>query len=182
MTKIPLWMLEGKFKEYYEDSDDSSSSSEDLEEEPKEDHLQSQPSQLFPPLELYPPLEPDQLRLFAVHETEPQLVLSLIVANFERCPRYYAISYYWGEQPTSQIVTCNGNHTIHITPHLEAGIRSACVKMDTSFFWVDAICINQTDDAEKASQVAQMSRIFSTPVVSGVFVWLGVAENDSEGR
>lgn len=141
---------------------------------------------------LYPPLKPGELRVFAVLETSPQLVLFLKAFKFEAFPAYYAISYCWGQQPTSRTAICNGR-TIHVTPHLEAGIRSASIHMRAFFFWVDAISINQTDDAEKASQVAQMWRIFSSgrafsftlidgvvADVGGVFVWLGVADNDSD--
>lgn len=37
--------------------------------------------------------------------------------------------------------------------------------------WIDAICINQHDLAEKARQIPLMTRIYST--AARVLVWLG---------
>lgn len=41
----------------------------------------------------------------------------------------------------------------------------------SEYFWVDAICINQENDAEKASQVALMGHIYKR--AQSVIVWLG---------
>lgn len=45
-------------------------------------------------------------------------------------------------------------------------------------FWVDALCISQDDEKEKADQVASMTQIFQN--ASRVIVWLGQEENGSE--
>ena len=44
--------------------------------------------------------------------------------------------------------------------------------------WIDAICINQEDDVEKAVQVAHMQSIYAR--AEEVFVWLGASEDDSD--
>lgn len=43
--------------------------------------------------------------------------------------------------------------------------------------WIDAICINQTDAAERSAQVAIMSEIYST--AKDIFVWLGVEDKSA---
>ncbi|KAH6712545.1 heterokaryon incompatibility protein-domain-containing protein [Leptodontidium sp. MPI-SDFR-AT-0119] len=43
--------------------------------------------------------------------------------------------------------------------------------------WADAICINQTDDAERSREVLQMGSIYSNAIQ--VIVWLGPSEDDS---
>ncbi|KAH6633778.1 hypothetical protein C7974DRAFT_471838 [Boeremia exigua] len=42
---------------------------------------------------------------------------------------------------------------------------------ELEYFWIDAICINQADDSEKALQVAQMGEIFQA--AEHVIIWLG---------
>ncbi|KAK7187683.1 heterokaryon incompatibility protein [Paraphaeosphaeria sporulosa] len=43
--------------------------------------------------------------------------------------------------------------------------------------WIDAICINQTDDEEKSKQVAMMGDVFS--LASCVTAWLEPEEDRS---
>jgi hypothetical protein len=43
--------------------------------------------------------------------------------------------------------------------------------------WIDAICINQEDNAEKGQQVQSMAKIYAK--ASRVIVWLGEAASDS---
>ncbi|GAB1205249.1 hypothetical protein APSETT445_003922 [Aspergillus pseudonomiae] len=49
--------------------------------------------------------------------------------------------------------------------------------IDNQQFWIDAICINQDDIAERNAQVAIMSMIYTK--ASGVFVWLGVDDEST---
>ena len=44
--------------------------------------------------------------------------------------------------------------------------------------WIDAICINQKDDAEKAVQVRQMQLIYAR--TSHLVIWVGEASEDSD--
>lgn len=54
-------------------------------------------------------------------------------------------------------------------------LYAALLQLRDPFFervlWVDAICINQSDEEEKAQQVTSMTRIFG--LASRVIVWLG---------
>ena len=47
-----------------------------------------------------------------------------------------------------------------------------------SFYWCNALCINQNDDQEKGHQVNQMGQIYSE--AQKVLVWLGVADSETE--
>lgn len=44
----------------------------------------------------------------------------------------------------------------------------------TDWLWVDAICIDQSNDEERASQVSRMGRIYSS--ASETVAWLGKDE------
>src|SRR5271163_753430 len=67
---------------------------------------------------------------------------------------------------------------LHITPNLHEALRCIFSASKCHMLWVDAICIDQRDDLEKALQVASMHRIFQS--AKGVFVWLGQADSDSD--
>ena len=53
----------------------------------------------------------------------------------------------------------------------EEGWSSGLVADVNSPIWIDALCINQDDAAERASQVQLMGRVFQD--ASCVFAWLG---------
>ncbi|KAK0713942.1 heterokaryon incompatibility protein-domain-containing protein [Lasiosphaeria miniovina] len=57
-----------------------------------------------------------------------------------------------------------------------AGVRAHNAPNDFTI-WADAICINQSDLAEKSSQVALMSSIYSS--AARVVGWLGEAAGES---
>ncbi|TQN73130.1 Heterokaryon incompatibility protein 6, OR allele [Colletotrichum shisoi] len=85
---------------------------------------------------------------------------------------YVAMSYSWGpEQPTASIIL-NGTE-VDVRVNLEAGLRRFRT-MD--YFkrggkvWIDALCINQDDEAEKASQIPLMGSIYK--LAANVIVWL----------
>lgn len=44
--------------------------------------------------------------------------------------------------------------------------------------WIDAICINQTSDKEKSTQVAKMHHIYNK--AQSVYVWLGKEKDGSD--
>jgi hypothetical protein len=46
-------------------------------------------------------------------------------------------------------------------------------------FWIDAICINQQDDDERAIHTRKMNIVYRSAKL--VFVWLGKAENAPDG-
>ncbi|EFQ35690.1 heterokaryon incompatibility protein [Colletotrichum graminicola] len=94
---------------------------------------------------------------------------------------YVAMSYSWGpEQPTASIYL-NGME-VDVRVNLAAGLRRFRT-MDYfkrgGKIWVDALCINQSDAAEKASQIPLMSSIYK--LAANVIVWLGLETGGSSG-
>jgi hypothetical protein len=68
--------------------------------------------------------------------------------------------------------------SLDITPHLLEGLKSIYITSGVSSIWIDAICINQADDDEKAVQVAKMHHIYRK--AKFVVVWLGAAQDGSD--
>ena len=90
-------------------------------------------------------------------------------------PRYEALSYVWGEQADLLSLQLN-NHTISVSQNLHSALQqlrlgSSDEDASTRRLWVDAICINQSDNAEKSQQVMQMTEIYAG--ADRVLVWLG---------
>lgn len=93
---------------------------------------------------------------------------------------YVALSYAWGPpEPTAEI-TVNGK-TVAVRANLEAALRRFR-KLEYFRFggriWIDSLCINQADEAEKQRQVAMMASVYSN--AGNVVVWLGPEANDSD--
>ena len=103
---------------------------------------------------------------------------------------YEAVSYCWGEvNDTVNITlrcanwtTATAHSSEHawtsqqykVTRNLDSLLRAFRLRDKHRILWVDAICINQSDPAEKTHQVGSMGSIYSS--ASGVLVWLGKAD------
>ncbi|PNP38003.1 hypothetical protein TGAMA5MH_10102 [Trichoderma gamsii] len=97
---------------------------------------------------------------------------------------FEALSYQWGSPNnpgTAFVKPSTGNAivaTFSIGKNLESALRHLRYTSKPRTLWIDAICINQNDNAEKAAQVIRMADIYS--LAARVVVWLGPAEDDSE--
>ena len=127
------------------------------------------------PLYQYLPIE--NIRLLSVEEVDGRLVYSLETFRKDEVPEYDALSYCWGEDVRSSSIVCNG-HTLDITPCLSSALQEV-LKFEKGHrpLWVDAICLNQRDEDEKAIHVLQMYSIFTN--ASQVVVWLGDADAET---
>lgn len=65
---------------------------------------------------------------------------------------YSALSYVWGSFQNSRRISLNGKAGFVVTRNLYAALRR--LRQHGVFsIWVDAICINQANNAEKSAQV-----------------------------
>lgn len=91
--------------------------------------------------------------------------------------KYTALSYVWGDPLDTTPVLVNGIER-QITLNLESALRHIRKASCAVVLWVDALCINQEDEAEKNHQVEMMREIFSGAEL--VIAWLGSAGEDSD--
>ncbi len=96
---------------------------------------------------------------------------------------YNALSYAWGKlsAPGGSHIFVSGGGSIAVTANLAAALRQlrgTDARAARSLWWIDAVCINQDDVAERNSQVALMRRIYAS--ATKVQVWLG-GEADGSG-
>ncbi|KAG6356806.1 hypothetical protein INS49_014680 [Diaporthe citri] len=85
---------------------------------------------------------------------------------------YEALSYTSDSPVFSHAIRCNGLD-FSVTANLHAALVHLRSSHGHRWLWIDALCINQYDEAEKARQVRNMFHIYRK--ASTVLVWLGPA-------
>jgi hypothetical protein len=96
----------------------------------------------------------------------------------DACPEYETLSYFWGKDRPAVGIRGNGR-IVKITPTLEEALRRLRSPDHMRVLWIDQICINQKDLAERSAQVNMMRRIYAS--ASRVLMWLGL-DNDDQAR
>ncbi|KAL4924040.1 HET domain-containing protein [Aspergillus undulatus] len=93
---------------------------------------------------------------------------------------YEALSYAWESNEPGHFITIiqsNQPHIVEVYPNLKAALLQLRRPDAPRYLWVDALCINQSDELEKSGQVKEMSRIYNK--ARGVCVWLGPERDES---
>ncbi|SPO07046.1 uncharacterized protein DNG_09740 [Cephalotrichum gorgonifer] len=123
----------------------------------------------------YEYLEPGSIRLLKITSLTPQIRLEFEVVTLDSPPVYNALSYRWVKSSALDVVL--DGKSFQITSSLGSCIEHLAAHADTRI-WIDAVCINQTDNAEKSHQVQAMSRIYRQ--AAKVLLWLGPSADDSD--
>jgi hypothetical protein len=122
-----------------------------------------------------------EIRLLEIlsNDSDDVVKCRLSVSSLKDNPEFTALSYVWGDPKITGDITLNGE-IFQVTTNLAAALRyvkghwcSNFPHQDSNIFriWVDAICINQTDDIERSSQVNLVREIYSKAEL--VLSWLG---------
>jgi len=102
-------------------------------------------------------------------------------------PPFVALSYARGEPNCTQELFLDGQ-PVQKTINLIAALRQLralladpsrapdIFRNSSTLFWIDALCINQSDNAEKSTQVPRMAAIYGA--AEFVLAWLGENEDD----
>ena len=105
------------------------------------------------------------------------LSCNLKTASLDDAPYYEALSYAWGPTSDPQTISVNGT-TITVTRYLEIALRHLRDSNTDRFLWIDAVCIDQKNVAERNSQVVLMGEIYRS--AERVLVWIGEADDTSD--
>ncbi|KAI0847110.1 heterokaryon incompatibility protein-domain-containing protein [Daldinia vernicosa] len=100
-------------------------------------------------------------------------------------PQYTALSYVWGDPSFDIHVECDGGilpvnrGCFHALRSLRDSLRDLrqCPAF-TPYFWVDAICINQSDKREKSAQVKLMGDIYRSAETVLCFIGDSYSQED----
>ncbi|OAA63582.1 Heterokaryon incompatibility [Niveomyces insectorum RCEF 264] len=113
-------------------------------------------------------------------DTEPvQAYLSVLGLDQQR--RFTTLSYAWGRpasasaSPSKTLFLYGGRSAaataLPVSDNCHAAIRALRRKYGSLAIWIDAVCINQDDVAEKEHQITLMGDIYAQSDTT--FVWLG---------
>lgn len=97
-------------------------------------------------------------------------------ASLEDNNDFIAMSYAWGSTRKSKSLLCNGRK-LPVTDNLMSALLRLRLPDEPRTFWIDAICINQDDIAERNRQVAMMREIYMK--ARQLFIWLGPGDSYS---
>jgi hypothetical protein len=123
----------------------------------------------------YSPLSSGQIRLAAVTKIDDDLSVSLHVIDFGAAPAYITLSYCWEGQVQDNVVMCDGRD-LHVTQNVVAILNYLAITYPRHWFWIDAICIDQDNKAEKNVQVPLMRKIYERSL--RMVAWIGRKDED----
>lgn len=133
---------------------------------------------------VYTNLAPHWIRVFSIdvmNDGEPlQYSLHEVALSSKQRPVFMALSYACGDTTQRVSSYCNGAR-LDIYKTLDVALRGVSrYTKNRPRIWADAICINQKDNLEKASQVAKMWQIYQWS--SQIYVWLGPELSNDDTR
>ncbi|PMD32752.1 HET-domain-containing protein, partial [Hyaloscypha variabilis F] len=117
------------------------------------------------------------IRLLKLTAEVEEIVGSLEAFLVSEAPEFCALSYAWGDDPPTSVLICDSAR-LPVTEHLLSGMKRVRNCNPTPWIWIDAICISQKDDEEKADQIPLMEKIYS--LAKHVLVYLGEATRETE--
>ncbi|SPO01777.1 uncharacterized protein DNG_04450 [Cephalotrichum gorgonifer] len=88
-------------------------------------------------------------------------------------PSFEALSYTWGDEPADNPIKVNG-HQVLVRKNLYDALQNFRLTSPRAL-WVDTLCINLADTAERSYQVSMMPYVYSR--ATKVLAWLGQPEN-----
>jgi hypothetical protein len=115
-----------------------------------------------------------QIRLLTLDQVTEQngtsLQCTLQTASLNDQIEFVALSYCWGDYKVTRSILVNGTPR-HVSENLAAALNRLHSWLHGRQIWVDALCIDQENHAEKNVQVPLVKAIYTG--ASLVYVWLG---------
>ncbi|KAH7086072.1 heterokaryon incompatibility protein-domain-containing protein, partial [Paraphoma chrysanthemicola] len=129
----------------------------------------SNPGSLLP--FVYEPLDLEKqvFRLIRVQKREGNGPIEIEMWHSEMSTQYRCLSYMWGEETQTYGLLLNGK-SFGVRKNLYHFLEFASRVYPEETLWIDAICIDQTNIAERGHQVQRMGAIYSK--ADEVLVWL----------
>ncbi|KAH8892841.1 HET-domain-containing protein [Thozetella sp. PMI_491] len=130
---------------------------------------------------IYQSLDPDRLEIRILSilpgDHDSPIACSLRTASLLDDPPFEALSYVWGTPSDSSWITLEGIPW-NTTANLLAALKRLRQVDQSRAVWIDALCINQDDIAERSEQVTYMRKIYSQ--ANSVTAWLGEDEGPTD--
>lgn len=112
------------------------------------------------------------IRLLRVSSDGLRAQHDLSLFRLKDAPSYTALSYSWGEAPArARVYFKHTEKYLPISEDLERALNHFKAARSDAWLWVDCMCINQANAAEKGDQVRRMKGIYER--AKGVIIWIG---------
>jgi hypothetical protein len=123
------------------------------------------------------PVSGSSIRILTILPDFPgaEINCRLDVVSLESAPKYKTLSYAWGLPEFTETIFIKGL-SLRVTKSLFVALQNLRDSESKQIFWIDAICINQLDVAERNAQVKLMTIIYAN--ASFVVIWLGQKDHD----
>ncbi|KAH7276213.1 hypothetical protein MRS44_005617 [Fusarium solani] len=138
------------------------------------------PQELYGALDLHS--NPDAIRLVELLPgtgKDPIRCNLRIESRADEQLSYQALSYVWGNPKPEDLVNIElGGQPAPVTPNLYCALSYLRLASASRLLWIDALCINQANVAERNAQVAKMATIYQR--ASAVLIFLGDEESNKK--
>ncbi|RTE80930.1 hypothetical protein BHE90_004561 [Fusarium euwallaceae] len=144
-----------------------------IQDEEAESESESEPEGDAPLFGYHPIESPTHIRVLNIHPAaglDQPIACTVRHVNLDHRPAFEALSYTWGGKENQTSIFLNGQPFM-VMENAAAVLRRLRVSGRVRTIWMDAICINQRDKAEKECQLPLMTRIYQE--AKQVCVWLG---------
>jgi hypothetical protein len=150
----------------------------DASNEPFSESISNVPNPSLPTFQ-YTPLQPQHIRLLQLHHTPTGITATLTPTPLTNLPPYSALSYTWGSGPSPNHTLTLNSTSFPITSNLASFLAHYRTPTSSEHLplWIDAVCINQSNNAEKSSQISSMAKIYTQ--AAKTIIWLGAEDEDS---
>ncbi|KAF2684704.1 HET-domain-containing protein [Lentithecium fluviatile CBS 122367] len=111
------------------------------------------------------------IRLVKVNAAKPYVLCDIATFHLTDPPLFQALSYCWGKGGQTADIWCN-DRLFKVSTNLKKGLqRLHKLSSRVKWFWIDQICINQKNFAERTEQVRLMRAIYQR--ANSTVIWLG---------
>lgn len=127
----------------------------------------------------YQTLKAGQIRLLKLLPgSQPDRIQCRLASGYlESKPSYEALSYSWGSSKDQHHDVWIDGVSARVRDNLYDALLSLRRPYHERVLWVDAICINQSNDKERSSQIPRMGEIYGQ--ADRVFIYIGAKSNNS---
>jgi hypothetical protein len=100
------------------------------------------------------------LRIYKKKPTSDQIECDIFHVSLDSTPSYNALSYAWGHPLNPKVQISLSGCAFMVRQNLWEALHQIRSESEELMIWIDAICINQSDLAERSEQVCKMKSIF----------------------
>ncbi|KAK3615654.1 hypothetical protein LTR56_026460 [Elasticomyces elasticus] len=113
-----------------------------------------------------------EIRLFVLNPGSREDLIECFLEHYlaRNAKPYLALSYAWEVRSKTNTIRVDGC-SFEVTENLRDFLVNFRSESHSAVLWIDAVCINQTDNSERNAQVRLMKQVYEQ--ADSVVIWLG---------